>query len=467
MGAVSTDRGSGAATRGVELVVAGCQGGDEGKGRFTDVYAGEAWAVVRYQGGPNTGHSVTVGERRYRFVQVPSGYARGRMSVIGNGCVIDPIALLVELEELNARGFQAPLAISETAHVVFPYHRLQDQAMERLRGAEIAVSAATGLGTGEGRIGSTCTGVGPCREDKIARIGLRLLDLLEPELLRSRLRWLLSYKRAVLQPSLGLEAEAILAGEDWDLEALAERYAQAGERLAPFLCDVGRLLANGRREGRHILYEGAQSFGLDVEQGTYPFCSSGHSAANGVHVGTGTPPSVAFQVFGVVKSYMSQVGGGPLLTEISGPEADHIVERGQEFGVVTGRRRRVGWLDLPFVRRSVRGDGCTHLCVSCLDALAGLDTVKVATHYDIRGDRVDEIPRRLRDIADANPVYVSLPGWPDVDWEHVAREGLSAVPANARSFLDFISSAIEIPIAAVGVGPSREHTIILWSPFKS
>lgn len=338
--------------------------------------------------------------------------------------------------------------------------------MERLRGAEIAVSAATGLGTGEGRIGSTCTGVGPCREDKIARIGLRLLDLLEPELLRRRLRRLLCYKRALLELSLGRDAETILAGEDWDLEVLAERYAQAGERLAPYLCDVGRLLADGRREGRHILYEGAQSFGLDVEQGTYPFCSSGHSAANGVHVGTGTPPGVAFQVFGVVKSYMSQVGGGPLLTEISGPEADHIVERGHEFGVVTGRRRRVGWLDLPFIRRSIRGDGCTHLCVSCLDALAGLDTVKVATHYDIRGTRFDEIPSRLGDLVDAIPIYVLLPGWRDVDWDHVAREGLSAVPANARSFLDFVSNAVDTPIAAVGVGPSREQTIVLWSPFE-
>ncbi|HWU87789.1 MAG TPA: adenylosuccinate synthase [Kofleriaceae bacterium] len=451
------------AARGVDLVIVGCQYGDEGKGRFTDVFARDAFAVVRYQAGPHTGHTVVTESGRFRFVQVPAGVLRGATGIIGNGCVINTGDLLEEIAGLERLRLPVKLRISEIAHVIFPYHLALDEAAERWRaGAE----APSDRGTGAGAIGSTRRGVGPCREDKVARIGLRMIDLLDEGLLAARLRRLVPLKRQIIEQGLGCRLEELSGHhpEDWNVDALVATYHGHGRRLASSLCNVSELLDGARREGRLLVYEGAQSVGLDVEHGSYPFCSSGYSAAGGVTVGTGSSPSIGFEVYGVVKAYASRVGGGPLPTEVAGSIADRLVERGREFGTVTGRRRRVGWLDLVAVRHAVRIDGVTRLCVSGLDVLAGLPEVQVAVGYAVDGTETMSYPAAQRDWARLRPVYTTLPGWPEQDWQEVTRRGLGALSDNARRYLDFISKQLGVGLAAVGVGPAREATIVLQMP---
>jgi adenylosuccinate synthase len=451
----------------MDLVLAGCQSGDEGKGKFTDVFAADAQLVVRYQGGPHTGHTVIAGGETYRFVQVPAGLLQGCTGVLGNGCVVEPCDMVREIEALEARGWSVPLRISETAHVIFPYHRAQDEVLERWRGSAVAVSADTGFRLGVGQLGSTRRGVGPCREDKIARIGLRLIDLLDIDLLRARLSRLVVLKQRLIENAFALPLTELASyqPDDWDADALADRYHAAGLRLAPCLADIASLLNQARRLGHHILYEGAQAVALDVEHGTYPFCSSGFSAANGVTVGTGSSPALDFRVFGVMKAYMSQVGGGPLPTELDGELAEHIVRRGNEFGSVTGRRRRVGWLDLPLCRRALEVDRFSHLCISAIDVLAGLPSVRIAVGYEVNGRTLDRYPVDLALAAAVQPVYHELPGWPDADWPAVARAGDAALPAQAQEYLRFVADFLGVEIAAISVGPAREQTMVTQSPF--
>ena len=446
----------------MELIVVGCQSGDEGKGKFTDVLAEGAHAVVRYQAGPHTGHTVATAAGEVRFVQVPAGALRGAIGVLGNGCVVETLGLVAELEDLGRRVGEIDLRISPAAHVVMPYHPLQDEGLERVRGAAVATSAATGFATGTGRLGSTKRGVGPCREDKVARIGIRMVDLLDRELLRSRLEVVVPLKRRLLEHVYGIVAEDF--GVDLDIGRLVDTYHECGLRLEPYLADVAAFLEEARAEGRYVVYEGAQSLALDVEHGTYPYCSSGYSAAGGVTVGTGSPPSAAFETIGVAKSYMVQVGGGPLPTELHGELADYLVERGREVGTVTGRRRRVGWLDLAFLRRSVRIDGIERLCVTNVDVLAGLSEVKVSTHYLVDGRRVDEYPLSLRDAARVEPVYRTFEGWPEQDWDAVAAGGIDALPDAARRYLDFVLEELGVDLCGVSIGPRREQTILFDVP---
>lgn len=451
--------------RGCDLILVGCQFGDEGKGRFTDIFAREASAVVRYQGGPHTGHTVITAQGKFRFVQVPSGVLRGVMGVLGNGCVIEPCSLLDEVAALENAGLPVKLRISETAHVIFPYHMAQDEAMERWRGGSIATSQGS-VAEGLGQIGSTRRGVGPCREDKMSRIGLRLADLIDREVLTARLSRLLPLKRHIIENGLGckLEELATFRREDWELNELVAKYHASGCRLAPLMCDVSTLLSVARQEARFLVYEGAQSVGLDIEHGTYPYCSSGYSAAGGVTTGTGTPPGIPFEIYGVAKAYTSRVGGGPLPTELDGVIADQIVERGCEYGTVTGRRRRVGWLDLVLLRHAVQVDGISHLCIGAIDVLAGLSEVKVATSYMINGSQSHRWPGKVSDWGKVQPVYTTLPGWPDQDWLDVARQGLTALPANALRYLDFVVETLGVQLAAVGIGRSRDATIVLRMP---
>lgn len=446
----------------MEIILVGCQCGDEGKGKFTDVFSRGAAAVVRYQGGPHTGHTVVADDRIYRFIQLPTGINRGAKGILGNGCVIDPAALAHEIEEF---GGLAPeqLLISEIAHVIMPYHRLQDQAMERWRGDTLATSAATGFRTGAGQLGSTKRGVGPCREDKIARLGLRMIDLLDEPTLRERLARILPLKLALLRRVFDMSPED-LAAEDLDLDRLVTRYHALGQRFAPHLGDVSAALAAARRRGDYLVYEGAQSVALDIEHGTYPYCSSGYSAAGGVTVGTGSPPGTPFTVIGVAKAYMTQVGGGPLPTEVTGALADHLVQRGQEIGTVTGRRRRVGWFDMPFLRRAIQVDGLHGLCLTSLDVLAGLPEVQVATHYRLDGRDIDTYPVSLSQAARIEPVMRTFPGWPDGDWDAIATAGYHALPANARRFLEYLRDSLDTPLAAIGVGRRRDQTIVLDVP---
>jgi adenylosuccinate synthase len=442
----------------VEVLVVGCQSGDEGKGKFADVFCEHADLVIRYQGGPHTGHTVVVDGTPIRFVQLPVGTDRGVRGVIGNGCVVDPAALLAEMAE---RGVEDPrqLLISRTAHVVLPYHRLQDEGMERWRGDAVAISGATGFADGSGQIGSTRKGVGPCREDKMARIGLRLVDLTDPDLTRARLARLVPLKRSLLVDTLGLPAETV--DDALDIATLARDFHEYGRQLEPFLGDVSAELRAARASGANLVHEGAQSVALDIEHGTYPYCSSGYSAAGGVTVGTGSPPNLRLTVVGVAKSYMVQAGGGPLPAEITGPLADRLVRRGVEVGTVTGRRRRVGWFDVPFVRNAVLLDGVSHLCLTNIDVLAGLDEVAVATHYLLDGRRIEQYPVALAEASRVEPVLQTLPGWPEFDREQVALDGYRALPPAARAFAEFVSARVGAPLAALGIGRERRHTVWL------
>jgi adenylosuccinate synthase len=442
----------------MEVLVVGCQAGDEGKGKFTDIFCAHADLVVRFQAGPHTGHTVVADGRSLRFVQLPAGITRGVRGVLGNGCVVEPASLLDEMAE---HGVDDPreLLISNTAHVVMPYHVLQDEAMERWRGDVVATSAGTGFARGAGQLGSTKRGVGPCREDKVARIGLRLIDLVDLELIRAKLEMLVPLKRSLLTKTLGLD-EAMV-NEVLRVDKLVEDFHALGNRLKPFLGDVSAELRAARAVGTNIVYEGAQSVGLDLEHGTYPYCSSGYSAAGGVTVGTGSPVGIQVAVVGVAKGYMAQVGGGPLPTEITGELSDRFVERGLERGTVTGRRRRVGWFDVPFVRHAVELDGVAHLCLTNIDVLAGLDHVAVATHYTLDGHRIGRYPVALGEAARVEPVLEWLPGWPEFDREEVARVGYDALPAAAKAFAGFIASQVGAPIAAIGIGREARHTVWL------
>jgi adenylosuccinate synthase len=446
----------------MQLIVVGCQSGDEGKGKFTDFFSENAYAVVRYQGGPHTGHTVVTEEGVQRFVQLPSGITRGSIGVLGNGCVVDPGKLIAEAEELGVELSPERLLISEIAHVVMPYHLLQDELMEGWRGDTVATHAHSGFSVGRGQLGSTKQGVGPCREDKIARFGLRLVDLLDRDLLEERLSRIVPLKRALCEKVHGADREPL--DPVFDLERMIEEHYDYGQQLAPCLGDVPSFMAEARREVRYVVFEGAQSLALDVEHGTYPYCSSGYSAAGGVTVGTGSPPSADFTVVGVSKAYMAQVGGGPLPTELDGETADHLVTRGREVGTVTGRRRRVGWLDLSFVRRALEIDGIEHLCLTNIDALAGLPEVKVATHYEVDGEPYYRYPSSLGVAARVEPVYETLEGWPDQDWDEVARGGLEALSDPARRYVEFVAGELQVSLAAVSVGRRRDQTIMLEGP---
>lgn len=445
-----------------EIIVVGCQSGDEGKGKFTDVFSAGADAVVRFQGGPHTGHTVVTREREYRFIQLPAGMNRGARGILGNGCVIEPVKLVEEMAALGVQPDPSWLLISEGAHVVMPYHRAQDHAMEQWRGDRWATSAASGFATGVGQLGSTKQGVGPCREDKVARIGLRMVDLLDADLLRVRLERLLPLKRAILERVHGIDLAEF--GVDLDVDRMVEEYSGHGRFLEPVIGDVSLALREARQAGSLVVYEGAQSLALDVEHGTYPYCSSGYSAACGAPVGTGSPPGTPYVVVGVAKGYMAQVGGGPLPTELHDQVADHLVERGREIGTVTGRRRRVGWLDLAFIRKTVEIDGVSKLCLTNLDVLAGLPQIRVSTHYLVGGERRDTYPASLRDAARVEPVYETFEGWPDQDWDEVAAGGYEALPGPARAYAEFIVTTLGVDLAAISVGRRRDQTLMLSSP---
>lgn len=448
----------------MHLAIIGSQSGDEGKGKFVDRFARAADLVVRFQGGPHTGHTVVTDRGTTKFVQVPAGVAQGVANVIAGGCVVDPVALVDEIAALETDGWEVDLRIADTAHVIFPYHRAQDVAMEAWRGASWAVSAGDGLRDGTGQLGSTKTGVGPCREDKVARIGLRMGDLLDPELLRARIPRLVALKRrqvAAVAPEV-----AANPAFDWDAADLVNSYAAAADRLRARICDTAELLQAAQRSGQRMLFEGAQSVGLDVEQGTYPFCSSGYSAASGIPLGCGLPLDVPIGVCGVVKAYMTQVGGGPMPTAMTDDHAEVIAQAGHEYGTVTGRRRRIGWLDLPFIRRGLRRDGTRRICVSCVDVLAGLEEVRMATQYTLDGETLQAYPSGLEAASRVVPHYRSFPGWPPFDPDRALAEGWVGLPPACRTYLNALSELLEVEIVAVGLGRARAHTMELADPFN-
>ncbi|OYR39462.1 adenylosuccinate synthase [Halorubrum sp. Ib24] len=449
------------------LTIVGSQLGDEGKGALVDRWGGDADVVVRYQGGDNAGHTVVEGGAEYKLSLVPSGAVRGTVGVLGNGCVVNPRTLFSEIDGLRERGLDPDVRVARRAHVILPYHRVLD-------GIEEEVKADDDAGD---EVGTTGRGIGPTYEDKAGRRGVRVADLLDPGVLREKLEYAVPQKRAIVEDVYGLEIDGDEErAEAFDVDALHEEFAAIGERLADegMTVNCSDYLHRRHEAGDEILFEGAQGTHIDVDHGNYPFVTSSNPTAGAAAVGSGLGVTKVGdgEVVGIVKAYLSRVGEGPMPTELDGDAdeealADDIREKGGEFGTVTGRPRRIGWLDLPMLRHAARVSGFTGLAVNHVDVLAGLDGLKVCTGYELDGEEIDTVPTTTDRWERCEPVYESLDTWAEFDSAAVAEEGYDALPEAAREYLEFVADETDTPVYAVGVGPDREETVELVNPFDA
>jgi adenylosuccinate synthase len=423
------------------VVVIGAQWGDEGKGKITDLLSKSADVVVRYQGGVNAGHTVVVDDQTFKLHLIPSGILYPSTEcIIGAGTVIDPKVLLQELSQLEALNIStANLLISETAHVTMPYHRLIDQASEERRGIH--------------KIGTTKRGIGPTYADKSERTGIRIVDLMDAESLEKKLRWTVNYKNAILEKLYDLPP--------LDPEEVIEEYRGYAERLRSHVVDSSLRIYEAYRQRRNILFEGAQGTLLDLDHGTYPYVTSSNPVAGGACVGAGVGPTMIDRVIGVAKAYTTRVGEGPFPTELHGEIGELLCDRGAEFGTTTGRRRRCGWFDAVIGRYAVRINGLDCLAVTKLDVLDELDEIKVCVAYEIEGQRCVDLPSNTRHFARCKPVYETVPGWQKSTAECRTLEDL---PPQALAYLEFLAELMEVPIAIVSLGASRNQTIIVEDP---
>jgi adenylosuccinate synthase len=426
------------------VVVVGTQWGDEGKGKIVDLLTDQAQVVVRYQGGNNAGHTLVVGGEKFIFHLIPSGILHpGTICCIGNGVVLDPEVFLSEIDRLRSRGLQIGpenLRVSERTQVIMPYHRRLDRARERAKGA--------------GKIGTTGRGIGPCYEDKVARRGVRVADLVEPQLLRAKLEEFLPEKNFLLEKYFG--------DQPFALEEILEPYQEMGQRLKPLVANVSVILQHAARDGKNILFEGAQGTHLDIDHGTYPFVTSSNPVAGGAAIGAGVGPGALHRVLGIVKAYTTRVGGGPFPTECLDAIGTHLQECGVEFGSTTGRPRRCGWLDLVVLQEAVRLNGLTGLVITKLDVLSTLNPLRVCVAYDLDGERRDNIPATLPELERCQPVFEDLPGWSE-DIRGVRR--CEDLPPSCRQYLKRVEELAGVPIQLISVGPDREETIVVQNPF--
>ncbi len=418
-------------------VIIGTQWGDEGKGKMTDLLSKEMQVVVRYQGGHNAGHTVVVDGERFALQLLPSGILYPYITpVIGNGVVVEPKVLLEEVDRLTARGVDCSrLVVSGSAHLVMPYHQELDALTERF--------------LGKNRLGTTKRGIGPAYADKASRIGLRVQDLLDPKIFRQKLDVVLKEKNLVLAKvynRLGMSAEDIA-------RAYLDEYAP---RLAPYVGDAVGLVHDTLAAGGGVLLEGAQATFLDLDHGTYPFVTSSNPVAGGACTGAGIGPRHISRVIGVAKAYMTRVGAGPFPTELNDELGEVIVDRGQEYGVNTGRRRRPGWFDAVMMRQAVRLNSVDELVVTKLDILDTFETLKVCVAYRAGERRYESLPWHQSQLYDVVPEYVELPGWRSDTSGAALRSDL---PAQARDYLDFLSAQAGVPVSYVGVGPGRDQII--------
>jgi len=414
----------------------GMQWGDEGKGRIVDLLAARADFVVRFQGGANAGHTVIVGAEKYVLHMLPSGVIQpGTVNVVAGGVVVDPWVLAQEIDELAARGVHVDgrLWISDRAHVVLPYHRLMDRAMEQLRG--------------DAAIGTTSRGIGPAYGDKSMREGLRIADLLALDDRAARLRANVIARNEILARA-GIET--------LDPDRVVEDARQVAARLRPYVTDTTELLLEAWEAGRSILLEGAQGLGLDVDHGTYPFVTSSNTGPAAVGPGTGLPPKAIDRVLGIVKAYTTRVGAGPFPTRDDGPAGRHLAERGREFGATTGRPRACGWFDGVLARRSVRTQGVDGVALMKLDVLSGLETLRVATAYELDGRRVEAPPALAADWQRCVPVYETFPGW-DADVSGARR--FEDLPREARAYVRALQELMGVAVELISVGAERACVI--------
>jgi adenylosuccinate synthase len=421
----------------VEIII-GAQWGDEGKGRVVDALGNRVEVFARYQGGANAGHTVIVEGEKYVFHLLPSGMLYPcKLCAIGNGVVVDPEQLINELKTLQEQGKdRARLIISGSAHVVMPYHKILDKADEQFRSKDK-------------KIGTTGRGIGPCYVDKFNRCGIRIEDLLDPEILREKLSFNLDLKNLILTKVYNAEPVAF-----------DDVYAQAlswGETLAPYVADVSLALQEAMLEGKGVLFEGAQGTLLDVDHGTYPFVTSSSPIAAGGCVGLGVGPSDVDRVIGVVKAYCTRVGEGPFPTEDLGNDGQTLRDKGGEYGATTGRPRRCGWLDLVALKYAVRVNGMTSIALTKLDVLTGFDKIKVCTHYEANGKKYENYLTNTSLLEKATPVYTTLDGWKE---DLSACRNFDDLPETARKYVEYIEKETGVPVQLIGVGPGRDQTII-------
>ncbi len=424
------------------VVVVGSQWGDEGKGKVANYLALEADVIVRYQGGPNAGHTVVVDDKELQLHLLPTGIIYpDKLSVIGNGVVVDPEVLVQEMEGLAKRGFDMQgLRVSSRAHLIMPYHKLLDALQEE--------------GLGARKIGTTLKGVGPAYMDKSARVGLRVADLMDPDGFRERLSAALKDKNRVIQHFYGRDP--------LDPAPIIDSYLQCGDYLRKYVTDTPVLLNQSIRAGKKVLFEGAQGTLLDLDHGTYPYVTSSHPIAGGACIGAGIGPTAIDKVIGVMKAFTSRVGDGPFPTELSDNTGSMIREKGQEYGATTGRPRRIGWLDLAIVRYSAMLSGFTSLAVTRMDILSGMDTVRVAYAYKHKGLTLRDFPDSLRVLQECEPVYRDFPGWPEID---PACSRMEDLHPNARRYLEFVIEETGVPISIVSLGRERSQTLTLERVF--
>jgi len=420
------------------VVVVGTQWGDEGKGKITDYLAESAEVVARYQGGNNAGHTIIFDGNKYKLHLIPSGiFYTDKICVIGNGMVIDPKALVAELEYLHGFGFSTKnLKISDRAHVIMPYHIKLDGVEEESRG--------------QNKIGTTRKGIGPAYMDKAARIGIRIADLLDREEFARKLERNLAEKNRLL--------EKMYNTTGFELNEVLEEYQGYAEIIRPYVTDTSVVLNDAIDRGNRVLFEGAQGVMLDIDQGTYPYVTSSNPIAGGVTIGSGVGPTKIHQVIGVAKAYTTRVGDGPFPTELTDAIGDHIREVGAEYGTTTGRPRRIGWFDSVVVRHARRVSGITGLAITKLDTLTGLDTLRICTAYKYNGEVLDSFPANLNILAKCEPVYEELPGWKE---DITGVRNLNDLPENARHYMERISQLTGIPMSIFSVGPDREQTVIV------
>jgi adenylosuccinate synthase len=420
------------------VIILGAQWGDEGKGKVVDLFSERFDIVARYQGGHNAGHTVFIGETRFVLKLIPSGVLRpGKLAVIGNGLVIDPAALLAEIDALESAGVpvSSRLFISNRAHVLFPVHRMMEKMSE---GRADRVS-----------IGTTSRGIGPCYEDKTARRGTRIADLLNTEAFRAQYDSVMQEKVAI--------AKALGIYGGLDLRKIRDQYEAFGERIRPMVCDTAALLNGAIREGKAVLFEGAQGTMLDIDHGTYPFVTSSSASAGGACTGTGVPPNRINGVIGVSKAYITRVGGGPFPTEALGGVGERIRQRGNEFGAVTGRPRRCGWFDAPLLRYTAEINGFDGIVVTKLDVLDEFDRIPVCVAYRREGRELSGMPSTVAEIETIEPVYESVPGWRTSTFGIDSYEQL---PAKAKDYLAFLESRMGVEVGCISTGPERNQTIV-------
>lgn len=428
------------------VVIVGCQWGDEGKGKIVDLYAREADIIVRFQGGNNAGHTLVVNGKQTILHLIPSGILhKHKICVLGNGMVVDPRVLIEELDQLAEQDLPHPgttLHISDIAHVIMPYHGKIDNAREKKLGRE--------------KIGTTGRGIGPAYEDKAARVGIRFCDFVNSEIFSVKLRRNVDEKNRYL---------AGLCDEDpVDYEDILEEYGAYASRLKPYCENTSILIERSMKAGKHILFEGAQGTYLDIDHGTYPYVTSSNTVAGQACAGSGVGPTDISEVIGICKAYTTRVGSGPFVTELKDETGEQLQNRGREFGATTGRKRRCGWLDMVMVRQAIRLSGITGIALTKLDVLTGFDKIKLCTAYRVDGKEIaDYIPSNLGELERCVPLYEELPGWS----ENIgSSRSLDDLPRQARRFIERIEEIADRKIVLVSVGPGRNETIMIQNPFR-